>query len=349
MSPRTLRSVAFTARAAFLARVALGGLGGLGGLSVSSSARADPPPVGAPAARGPAAATPSAEADARFRRGVELYREGDYRAALIEFRRAYAISPAYQVLYNIAEACYQLQDYAGSLKAFQQYEALGEARIPEARRAAVDAEIQRLGARVATLRVHATAPGVDIAIDDEKIGAAPLDRPIVVSAGRRQILASRRGEIKARRLIDIAGGDTVEVTLTIPDEIAAPKLSGPDRHPASDAPRGPIARPPSITTWVLPWAASAALTMGAAVTGGLALGASANLRSRLDAFPGDPTAITLARRATSALTLTSDLLTGAAALTTGAALYLTITRRRGRAPAVTLSLGPSGLEARGAF
>ena len=45
-------------------------------------------------------ATTQAEARAHFSRGVEFYKEGDYRTALIEFKRAYEVLPNYKVLYN---------------------------------------------------------------------------------------------------------------------------------------------------------------------------------------------------------------------------------------------------------
>src|SRR4051794_6696164 len=43
---------------------------------------------------------PKEEAIARFKRGLELHGEGDFSAALIEFRKAYELAPQYRVLYN---------------------------------------------------------------------------------------------------------------------------------------------------------------------------------------------------------------------------------------------------------
>jgi len=55
------------------------------------------------------------EAGKHFQRGVTLYNETDYRAALVEFRRAYDLAPNAAVLYNIGETEYQLRDYASAL------------------------------------------------------------------------------------------------------------------------------------------------------------------------------------------------------------------------------------------
>src|SRR5438132_509301 len=37
------------------------------------------------------------EARARYRRGVELFNEGDYKLALIEFQRSFALSPNWRI------------------------------------------------------------------------------------------------------------------------------------------------------------------------------------------------------------------------------------------------------------
>ena len=41
------------------------------------------------------------EAATRFKKGLDLFKDGDYQASLIEFRRANELAPNYNVLYNI--------------------------------------------------------------------------------------------------------------------------------------------------------------------------------------------------------------------------------------------------------
>src|SRR5262252_5103847 len=56
------------------------------------------------------------EARLRYERAVQLYNEGDPEGALVEFERAYKISPTYRLLYNIGSIRLQLNDYAEALK-----------------------------------------------------------------------------------------------------------------------------------------------------------------------------------------------------------------------------------------
>src|SRR5580658_10417014 len=93
------------------------------------------------------------EASIHFDRGVKLFQDQDWRGALIEFERAYAVSPNYRVLYNIGQCRHQLRDYAGALEAFQKYLTQGDAHLTAERRKQVQANIDELGERVARVRI----------------------------------------------------------------------------------------------------------------------------------------------------------------------------------------------------
>src|SRR6266540_2275305 len=100
----------------------------------------------APSATGTTADSPSTEAsettastprsldDARvhFDRGIELFGEGSYEAALVEFDRAYQIAPSYRIQYNVGRIHRQLNHYAEALNAFQEYLTRGGSSIPAA-------------------------------------------------------------------------------------------------------------------------------------------------------------------------------------------------------------------------
>ncbi|HLK39375.1 MAG TPA: PEGA domain-containing protein [Polyangiaceae bacterium] len=197
---------------------------------------------------------PAREAAAHFDRGVKLYDEQDWRAALIEFERAYAVSPHYRVLFDIAQCRYQLRDYVGALAAFQKYLAEGAAEIPAARRDQAQATVDELKGRIAQVRVTTDVAGAQIVVDDAPVGATPLAGPVLVSAGRRRIVATKAGRASVERVVDVAGQDVVDVVFRF----------GPEAHPAPDLGRGGAAgagRPV--------WPAAAAFAVGGV---GLAVG-----------------------------------------------------------------------------
>src|SRR5436190_16322961 len=83
-----------------------------------------------------------------FQRGVQFYKEGDFRGALIEFKRAYEIAPNYKVLYNLGQTSLELQDYAAALTAFKRYVDEGAREVPKDRKQQVESEIKKLEGRV---------------------------------------------------------------------------------------------------------------------------------------------------------------------------------------------------------
>jgi hypothetical protein len=155
------------------------------------------------------------EASKRFQQGVELYEDGDWRAALIEFERAYAVAPNFRVLYNIAQCHYQLHDYPAALDAFRKYLADGQALVPPEQRAKTESDIESLKGRVASLRLSASVDGAEVGVDDMVVGTTPIPAPVVVSAGRHKLTASKAGLPGVVRYVDIAGEETLDVPLDL--------------------------------------------------------------------------------------------------------------------------------------
>jgi PEGA domain len=155
------------------------------------------------------------EASKHFGHGVKLSEDGDWRAAVIEFERAYAIAPSYRVLFDIGQCRYQLRDYPGALTAFQKYLAEGGDLVGADRRAQVVADIDLLRGRVATLRVGSTTPGAQVTLDEVSLGTTPLSAPIAVGTGRHKLVASKAGFADVQRTFDIAGGETLDVEVDL--------------------------------------------------------------------------------------------------------------------------------------
>ena len=271
-----------------------------------------------------------AEAIERFDRGVELYKEGNYTAALSEFRAAHALSPSYRVLYNIGQVSYQLQDYVTALQSFEAYLAEGAAEIPEARRAEVEGLAEKLRGRVSTLEVQTSVPDAEVSIDDVPVGKSPLPAPVKVNAGRHRVTASRSGFAPATRAVDLPGAARVAVHLELAP-LSAPVATGaaPARAPAE-------ASRMTTLSWIGVGVAGACAA-AAVGTGVAAIGAKNDLDA---ALPSDPSAND-ARSRVQTLSVATDVLIGAAVVTLGATLVLTFLRPKD-APAAAARASPPG-------
>jgi len=187
-------------------------------LSLALAASAAPAWAQAPA---PPANDTVATARAHFARGVKLYEEDDYRAALIEFNRAYELAPNWAVLYDVGQSYYQLREYANALRTLEKYVREGGAQIPADRRPQVDREIAELRGRVAHVTIASNAEGAEVTLDDVSLGRSPLPDRVLIGAGRHKIGATKAGYLPASKVVDIAGGDVVTIEIDLTEERSA--------------------------------------------------------------------------------------------------------------------------------
>jgi tetratricopeptide (TPR) repeat protein len=278
-----------------------------------------------------------------FQRGVALYGEADYRAALVEFKRAYALAPNVAVLYNVGETEYQLQDYASALTTFEKY--LSEASPTEAHRGDVESTLDVLRARVGHLAVATAPPGADVTVDDQAVGKTPFEKSILVSIGRRKVTASMPGRPPVVRYVDIAADDTVPVVLQLPSATsdATPSSAAPQPLPAL-----PHDQPPSNTAATLRtvgWATTGATGAGAIAFGLLAMKESNDLKAARASYPTSGATLTHDAGLTTAYSAVADSLAAAALLVGGITLVSAMSSssssgKRGTAdPPVRVSLG----------
>ena len=278
----------------------------------------------------------SNEASKHFQRGVALYNEADYRAALVEFKKAYDLVPNATVLYNIGETYYQLQNYAQALTTLEQY--LNEAGSSAAHRAEVDQTIDTLQSRVARVAVTSNITGCEITIDDEEFGKTPLRQPALVSIGvNRKVTALCPGRPAENRFTDVGPGETKTVDFTIIDK----------------APSAPTSGTP--TNWKrIAWISTGGFGAAAITTGVLAFVAARDLRSARDAKPVAPEdaaqkAADLSHKSSvvTRWSLIADL-TGVAAVVSGA-IALKLTLSSSKTSEVHVALAPGGIQIAGWF
>lgn len=155
------------------------------------------------------------KAAAHFTRGVSLYQEGAFRAALVEFLRAMEEAPDFRLQYNIAQTQMELGDYLAATRAFEEYISGGGASIPPQRRQEVERDLKVIRERIGQIAVTANLDGLVVTVDDEKLGETPMDGTIPVNVGRHRVQVRHSSGATESRMIDVAGGDVVEVHLEV--------------------------------------------------------------------------------------------------------------------------------------
>lgn len=279
------------------------------------------------------------EASKHFERGVTLYGETDYAGALVEFKRAHALSPNAAVLYNVGEAQYQLQDYASALVTFTRY--LAETPLGGDHRAEVDNNLEVLRTRVGHLSVATVPPGADVSVDDQPAGKTPLDERVLVSVGHRKVTAVLPGRPPLTRFVDVAADDNVSVTLELP--AVAPDARPPADRRALGEPRG--ASRTGATLRTIGWIATGTLAAGAAGAGALALRESVDLKNERNVFPASPDTLKYDSARTLTYSILADSLAAGAVVLGGITLLSTLTASSSRTEgSARLRLSPTSID-----
>ena len=242
-----------------------------------------------------------AQASAHFRRGVELFQEEAFRAALAEFQRANEIAPDYRLLYNIGQVKLELHDYLGAAQAYERYLSAGYLDISPERRKEVEDALTALRERVSSVKIVVNRKDAEVFIDDVKVGTSPIAAPVLVNVGGHRVTARTSYGSTDTEIIDVAGGDMANVTL----EVAAPTPSVVvvEKKPWNRAER----------TAVVTWAAAGGVGVGALIAGLMANSAQKDLDKLLETQGVSRKSIANKRDSAQLRAVTTDVLIGTAA------------------------------------
>lgn len=281
---------------------------------------------------------------------MAFYKDGDFTAAYVEFKRAYELAPNYRVLFNLGQTSRELKDYAAALSAFEQYLREGGKEVPAARRKDVQGWVDQLKKKVGTITVVTNVDGAEILVDDVAVGSAPLAAPVVVNVGRRKFGATMSGYTPARRSLEIAGTQETTVSLEL-EKIEEPR----EPAAASEPPTPPAVevaeKKPSLAPWVA-LSGTAAVGIVTGVMGGLAVSARGRLDDALGTFPGNGKTIGDAQSRARTFAMVTDIagavtIVGAVATVVLFAVAPSASEKPRSSAEVLVS--PTGLVVRGGF
>ena len=215
------------------------------------------------------------QASKRFRRGVILFREGAFRAALIEFERAYELKPHFALLSNIGQTHLELGDYLAASNTLRRYLEVGGTDVPPERREKVEKQLASLQERIAVLNISVNLEGAQIFIDEELVGKSPLPQNLAVNVGRHVVRVRSSEGIEDSKVLDVAGGDVRELSFTLEqsaNEAAVAATSAPALTPVPpvEVPE-PKKEPPKLYRKITLWSFIGAGALAAGTVVGIVL------------------------------------------------------------------------------
>lgn len=279
------------------------------------------------------------KARVHFSQGIQFYNAGDYKLSLIEFRRSYELSKNYRILYNIGQVNQQLGNYTNALWALEQYLQVGGGDVDEERSAEVAASIVALKARVAHIRIVSNVPMPEILVDGFPVDRKDPNASIALDPGDHRVELRKAGYQSSGTVVALAAGDSSDVRIHLVRVPPPVRIAAPANVPAP--------RSDSTKLWIS-WTTTAVTTLGAGVTGVLAVMQAnelADLRNSSWSTAAQRDEVGGRARA---FAVASDVLTVTAIAAGATSLYFTFRSDKAepshRAPAVSrLGLTPGGV------
>lgn len=147
------------------------------------------------------------EAREHFQKGIALFEEESWDAALVEFLRSREIFATRAATKDAALCLRKLSRFDEALDLFQAL--LREfPSLPPEDRALAEGAIKELTARVGGIDIQAAEPGASIVVDGRERGTVPAP-PIRVNVGTHLLRLSREGFVPFETQIKVAGAQTV--------------------------------------------------------------------------------------------------------------------------------------------
>jgi PEGA domain len=291
----------------------------------AQSQPASTPPTPASPAAGSAAAASRNAAAAAFNRGNLLLDKGARAEALAEYVRAYELSPAYQVLYNIGGLNVQLQRWANARRAYELYLKLGGPAVSPARTAEVRGYLDELSRKTATLTLTLNVPGAEVHVDGAPVESTAVTG-LILEPGEHVVRVSKPGFKPLEQLLRATDGENVHLVLPLA-RMNADEPALPSQNPFAVTPLPRVETTPNdvaderVPLWI-PWTITGALAVGWMTTAGLAIKARHD-RNIIERPETSEARIDDARRLHETLAVVSDVLLVSTLASAGVSAYLT--------------------------
>lgn len=156
----------------------------------------------------------------RMDKGVKLYLDKNYEAAIVEFKAAYNARPKGSPLVNISLCYKSLFDYPKAILALEEALAKHSDTMDEPTKKAAQDAIVEMRDLLAYVTVQVSPAQATLTIDGEDLPASALKAPIPLGPGPHRIIARAEGHASAEESVTLASGEkdhVVKLALT-PDK-----------------------------------------------------------------------------------------------------------------------------------
>ena len=215
------------------------------------------------------------EAKEHFSKGVFLFDEGKYAAALEEFKKSYDLNPHWMILYNIGMCYLELDDSASAASKLSYFVEEGGKDIDAETLEEVAGILKDLKSKLGIIRLTGNYKGGALLIDGSEQKRGEEGKDVFLSPGLHEVKLTRNDEVLIKQEVTLEAGEVKEIFVVgtgSPEpggtvEIKGPAQGEPPRKSKSGVEKG---------AWATAGLAAATLLVGA-VMGGVAIKEKKNM------------------------------------------------------------------------
>jgi hypothetical protein len=177
----------------------------------------------------------------------DLFKAGDYASAYAKFQRALELSNDPRLYWNLAACERKAKHNANVLRLLDTYLQAGEGWLSDEDRSEASRAASAVRAFVAAATVKTDpADGVEIFVDDVKVGATPQAKPLWIDMGSHRVRFSKDGYKSLERNEEIPAGGELTWSIALESATAIKKEATPPPPPPS-SPRPEEPEPPRVS------------------------------------------------------------------------------------------------------
>lgn len=159
------------------------------------------------------------EAKAEYAAARILYDDGDFTGALTKLTKAHRLSADPRLLWNMAAAEKNLRHYSRVIDNVERFLAAGAPYVSDEDRTQAQELLAAVKGFVSEVTFDVQPVGVEVEIDGQSMGTTPLQRPLSVDFGHREVRLSKLGYRPELRKLELEGGKPVEVAAILSEDL----------------------------------------------------------------------------------------------------------------------------------
>jgi tetratricopeptide (TPR) repeat protein len=218
-----------------------------------------------------------------FDRGIILFKAGDYKGALDNFRISYTWRPHYKIRYNMGTCLFAMGKFADAGNELQAFLTDGGDSVDPGLKTKVLHMLLEIQPEVSRLTVTVDVAGADISVDKKLYGKSPYDDAIYLEPGKHTIFVKSAEGEEWKGTYNFAPGKSRVVNVVFEQEKEEGGKDGPmavvedmppgwdSREKAQGSPGGKGWKSPGMIGFYSTAGLAIACVVVASVTGGLAL------------------------------------------------------------------------------